>query len=82
MDGILHIGYGHYVLIEKLVSLHPITSEPIKKSLRDASVAQKVFDATHGKKTRSVLLMTSGNLILTTFNTEAIVDRLKKHKEG
>jgi len=82
MNGLLHIGFGHYILIEKLVSLHPVTSEPIKRSLKEAFVAQKVFDATHGKKTRSVLLMTSGNLILTTFNTEAIVDRLKKHKEG
>ena len=55
---------------------------PMKK-LRDlAAQANKLVDATHGRRTRSIIVMDSDHVILSAINPETIASRFSSDEGG
>ena len=71
----MHLGFGHYVFVDKVVSVHPSKSNPIKHILREAEKQGKVMDATMGRATRSVVLTTCNQLLLSSIDTPSLLKR-------
>ena len=54
-------------------------SAPIKRMIQEAKEEkQKVIDATYGRRTRAVLIMDSGHIILSAVQPETVAGRIDK----
>jgi len=51
------------------------SSAPIKRIIREAQDNRLLIDATFGRKTRTVVTMDSGHVILSAFDTKTIAAR-------
>ena len=74
---IINIGFGNIVFINRIVSIVSPDSAPIKRLVQEAKDGKTAIDATHGRKTRSVLITDSGHVILSSVQPETIATRLE-----
>ena len=76
---IVNIGFGNVVSASKIVAIVSPDAAPIKRIVQEAKDNKKAIDATCGRRTRAVLIMDSGNIILSAILPETIVTRLDKN---
>ena len=67
---LLGIGFGSYVAVEKIVGVFAPDSAPIRRMISDARERGLLIDASFGRSTRSVLLMNSNHVILSSQASE------------
>ena len=73
---LLGIGFGNLVSAERIVSIVSPESAPIKRMIQDVRERGALIDASFGRSTRSVLIMDSGNVILSALTPEVLAARL------
>ena len=78
---LVNIGFGNIIAANKIVAIVSPESAPIKRIIQDAKENKSVIDATYGRKTRAVLVMDSGHIILSAVQPETIASRLDKEIE-
>ena len=78
---LINIGFGNIVSADRIVAIVSPESAPIKRIIQDAKENKSVIDATYGRKTRAVLVMDSGHIILSAVQPETIASRLDKEIE-
>ncbi len=76
------IGFGSLVNAGRVVALVSPESAPIKRLIQDAREKGNIVDATYGRKTRSVLIMDSGHVVLSLITPETIGSRLSNIDEN
>ena len=69
---LLNIGFGNLVIAERVVALFNPTSSPMRRLREDAKQAGRLVDATQGRKTRCIIVMDSGHVILSAVQPETI----------
>ena len=72
---LLNIGFGDVVAAERVVAIISPASAPMKRLKDDAKKKQRLVDATHGRKTRSVIIMDSRHVVLSSVQVETISQR-------
>ena len=72
---LVHIGYGSMIAGERLISIVGPDSAPIKRVVQEARDRGNLIDASYGRKTRAVLVMDSGHIILSASTPESIAAR-------
>ena len=75
---LINIGFGNIVVAERIVGIISPESAPVKRLLQNTK-DNEVIDATYGRKTRSILIMDSGHLIMAAVQPETIAARLDKN---
>ena len=78
---LINVGFGNIVVASRIVAIVSPESAPIKRIIQDAKENKSVIDATYGRKTRAVLVMDSGHIILSSVQPETIASRLDKEIE-
>ena len=78
---LIGIGFGNLVSAERIVSIVSPDSAPIKRMIQDVRERGALVDASFGRSTRSVLIMDSGNVILSALPPETIAARLDEKYE-
>ena len=78
---LINVGFGNIVIASRIVAIVSPESAPIKRIIQDAKENKSVIDATYGRKTRAVLVMDSGHIILSAVQPETIASRLDKEIE-
>ena len=73
---LLNIGFGNMVMGNKVVAIISPESAPIKRMIQDARERNMLIDATFGRKTRSVLIMDNGQIVLSALQAETISHRI------
>jgi len=73
----LNIGHGAAVSADKVFAILPVSSAPIKAIKKTAKDAERFIDATYGKPTRSLIVMSEGLVIGTSVMSDTLKDRLK-----
>ncbi len=73
----LNIGYGNLIAADKLISIISPESAPIKRLIQDNRERGRIVDATFGRKTKSLLVMENGYIILSALMPETIAARLE-----
>ncbi len=73
---LINIGYGNMISSSKLVAVVAPESAPIKRLIQDARDRGELIDATYGRRTRAVVVMDSGHIVLSAASTEALTGRL------
>jgi len=80
MDGrLINIGFGNTVISHRVVAVCMPGSAPAKRLRERASQADRLIDATHGRKTRSIIITDSNHVILSAVHTETLSQRLNGH---
>lgn len=79
---LLNIGFGNMVMSRKVVAILSPESAPIKRMVQEAREGNRLIDATFGRKTRAVLTMDNGQLILSALQPETIAHRLLPMDSG
>ena len=74
---ILNIGFGNIVFTNRIISIVSPESAPIKRLVQEAKDSKMAIDATHGRKTRSILITDSEHIILSAIQPETIASRLE-----
>ena len=75
---LVNIGFGNVVSANKIVSIVSPEAAPIKRIIQEAKDEKTAIDATCGRRTRAVLIMDSGHIILSSVQPETIAARLDK----
>ena len=73
---LVNIGYGNLVSANRVIAVVSPDSSPVKRMVQDARKSGVLIDATLGRKTRSVLAMDSGHIILSALQLGALQGRL------
>ena len=76
---LLNIGFGNMVSANVLWTIISPESAPIKRMVQDARDKGLLIDATYGRKTRAVLVMDSGQIVLSAIQPETVAHRLVQH---
>ncbi len=72
----INIGYGNMISAERIVTVISPDSAPIKRLIQEAKDDGRAIDATYGRKTRAVIVMDSGHIILSSLITETVAARI------
>ena len=73
---LINIGFGNIVSANRIVSIVSPESAPIKRIIQDARDRGFLIDATYGRRTRAVVVMDSGHIILSAVQPETVANRL------
>ena len=75
---LVNIGFGNIVSAERIVAIVSPESAPIKRMIQEAKDNKIAVDATCGRRTRAVLVMDSGHMILSAVQPETVGGRVDK----
>ena len=73
---LVSIGFGNIVSAARIVALVGPDAAPVKRIVQDAREHRMLIDASCGRKTRAVLMMDSGHVVLSALQTKTIARRL------
>jgi regulator of extracellular matrix RemA (YlzA/DUF370 family) len=84
---LLNIGYGNFVVANRVVAIVTPTSAPMKRLKEDAREKSRLLDATQGRRTRSIIVMDSDHVVLSAVQPETVAQRFagpngKKGEDG
>ena len=79
---LLKIGHGHFVERNRVVAIFPADSSPSKRLRKEAAEKSRLLDATGGRKTRSMIILTDGQVVLCALQPDTLRARLDKKVMG
>ena len=78
----LNIGYGNVVSANRVIAIVSPDSAPIKRIVQEGKEKGNVIDATYGRKTRCVIIMDNGHMVLSPNMPETVGGRLSAEQKG
>ena len=75
---LISIGFGSTVCAERILAVIAPESAPIKRLIQEARERGMLIDASFGRKTKSVLLMDTDHVILSSVLPETIAARMEE----
>ena len=78
---LISIGFGNMISAERIISIVSPDSAPIKRMIQDVREKGLLIDASFGRSTRAVIVMDSGNVVLSALSTETIAARIAENIE-
>lgn len=79
---LLNIGFGNAVVAERVIAVITPSSASGKRLREEARESNRLIDATHGRKTRSIIIMDSGHIILSAMQPETLGNRLSNSSDN
>lgn len=71
----LSVGHGNYVAKHKVSGIYFIKSNPIQAIITQARIKEVLIDATRGKATKSVIVLSDGYVILSSIAAKTLAER-------
>ena len=78
---LINIGFGNMVRAGRIITIVSPESAPIKRIIQDARDNGILIDATYGRRTRAVIVMDSGHVILSAIQPETVANRFVQNDE-
>ncbi|MCH5354059.1 MAG: DUF370 domain-containing protein [Acutalibacter sp.] len=78
---LVNIGFGNMVAAEKVVAVVSPDSAPIKRIVQEAKEGGALIDATFGRRTKAVLIMDGGTVVLSAILPETVAGRFNEKEE-
>ena len=72
---LIHVGFGSYVALNRAMAILSPESAPVKRMIQQARAEGKAIDATYGRKTKSIIVLDNGQVMLSGLNSETIASR-------
>jgi extracellular matrix regulatory protein A len=78
---LINIGFGNAVSAERVIAVITPISASGKRIREEAKENNMLIDATHGRKTRAIMIMDSNHVVLSAMNPETLTNRLNNESE-
>lgn len=78
---LLNIGFGNMVAAGRIIAVVAPDSAPVKRLVQESRDAGHLVDGTAGRRTRAVLMMDDGHVVLSAVQPETIAGRLQSDTE-
>lgn len=81
-ETLLDIGFKSNVVVERIIAIISPNSAPMKRLKDEAREDDRLIDATHGRRTRSIIIMDSNHVVLSSVHPETISQRYLNLKDS
>jgi len=81
MHRMINIGFGNSVVASRVLAVVNPKSSPMKKLREEARSQQRLIDVTEGRRTRSIIILDSNHIILSSVQPETITMRFSPRSE-
>lgn len=76
MDGrMINVGFGNSLVASKILAVVNPHSSPMKKLKDEAKRGNRLIDVTEGRRTRSIIILDSNHVVLSSVQPETIMQR-------
>lgn len=72
---LVNIGFGNLVNAERIIAIVSPESAPVKRIVQEAKANGVLIDATHGRKTMSVIITDSDNVVLSYLDLKRVAQK-------
>ncbi|MGB3209562.1 MAG: extracellular matrix/biofilm biosynthesis regulator RemA family protein [Desulforhopalus sp.] len=79
---LLNVGFGNTVMLQKIIAVINTGSSPARKLKDAAKMDGRLIDVTEGRRTRSILVMESNHIILSSVQPDTINQRMQALQPG
>lgn len=76
MNKLVNIGYGNLVNIDKMIAIVSPDAAPVKRMIQSAKDSGTAIDGTCGRKTKAVIVMENGSIVLSALLPDTISNRV------
>ena len=77
---LINIGFSSLVAAHRVLAIMEPASAPIKRIVQEAKDRGMLIDASYGRSTRSVILMDTDHVILSSLECEQLAQRWQQEK--
>ncbi len=77
----LNVGFGNFIITDRILGVFNPDSAPMKRVREEAKSQRNLIDATQGRRTRAIILLDNGYLVLSGIQTETLVNRINSSGE-
>ena len=74
---LLNVGFGNTVMVSRVIAVVNTGSSPARKLKEVAKKEGKLIDVTEGRRTRSILVMDSNHVVLSSVQPDTISQRMQ-----
>ena len=78
---LINIGFGNMVSADRVVAIVSPESAPIKRVVQEAKEKGTLIDATHGRRTRAVIITDTNYIVLTYLQPETVSSKVAEDLE-
>jgi len=78
---LINIWFGNAVVAERVIAVITPQSASGKRIREEARENSLLIDATHGRKTRAIIVMDSNHVVLSAMQPETLAGRLTSNAE-
>ena len=72
---LIHVGFGNHLATDHVIAVASPNSAPIRRLIQDSKGKGMVIDMTSGRRTKAVMFMDDGHIILAAITPETIAAR-------
>lgn len=69
---LIHIGFGNVLALNRLIGIVSPNSAPTRRLIQEGKAKGLTIDMTSGRRTKAVLVMDSGHVVLAAITPETI----------
>lgn len=77
----INVGFGNMVSANRIIAVIDPDSAPVKRLVTDGRADGNLIDATYGRKTRSVIIMDTKQIVLASVQPETISARIDEEEK-
>lgn len=77
---LINVGFGNMVSANRIVAIVSPESAPIKRVVREAEDKGVLVNATYGRRSRAVIVMDSGHIVLSSVQPETVANRISEEE--
>ena len=76
MDGrMINVGFGNSIVASRILAVVNPHSSPMKKLKDEAKRNNRLLDVTEGRRTRSIIILDSNHVVLSSVQPETLMQR-------
>jgi regulator of extracellular matrix RemA (YlzA/DUF370 family) len=79
---LIHLGFGNMLAMNRVVAILAPNSAPTKRIIQEGKNNGLLIDMTSGRRTKAVIILDSGHLIVAAITPETITSRLTASRGG
>lgn len=77
---LIHVGFGNVLAVNRVIAIVAPNSAPTKRLIQEGKAKSLTVDMTSGRRTKAVLIMDSGHIVLAAITPETITGRVNANR--
>jgi regulator of extracellular matrix RemA (YlzA/DUF370 family) len=79
---LIHVGFGNVLAVNRIIAMVSPNSAPTKRTIQQGRSDGMIVDMTNGRRTKAVIIMDSGHIVLAAIAPETIAGRAVASRGG